>query len=158
MRAAVQRVAIVVLRNLVGVAVDRKFAAVDAIAVASYDGAKVGLLIGLGRVAFNGVVAQHHVGHLAVAVAGFQRDDARAVVGDAHHEFGVLQRVNLRRPPVRQLAKVRFGDNHCGIHALHSRHHHQPHYQRRPSHRRPTPALLIACIMHRPSFRNAHYT
>ena len=83
-RAAVERVAVIVRRDLVGVAVDGELAGANAVAVAADDGAEVGLGAGgcFGDVSVDRVVAEHHVGDLAVAVLGLQGDDARAVGGD----------------------------------------------------------------------------
>ena len=111
MRPAVERVAIIVGRDLVLVAVQSELAVTNAVAVSAHDRAKVGLavLLGLVHVAVHRWVPKHHIAHLAAAVLRHQRDDARAVVGDLHFEVGILQRIDLGCLAVLQLAEISLG-------------------------------------------------
>ena len=113
---AVQRVRAVVGVERVGDAVERELRAADAVAVAADDRAevRVGLRVGLARVAGDGVEAERDVG-LAPAPVGHDEllDDA-AVGEDRHrHAARVAQRVAVDRRPAhrgRQRAEARLGD------------------------------------------------
>ena len=125
-RPSVQRVAIVVCRHRVLMAIQRELAVADAVAIAADDRAKVSLLVLLRLVyiAFYGVVTEHDIGHLAVAVLRVDRHDARAVIGDLHLEIGIFECVDLGGLAIRQLAEVGLHYSYRSSCALCSGHHH----------------------------------
>ncbi len=91
-RAAVQRLTVVVLRQRVLLAVERKATARYAIGAWPY-GSPQKPLARVVCVATDAVVADFNVGIVAVAVGYPQRHDARAVVGYLHHHIAPAQRV-----------------------------------------------------------------
>lgn len=90
--AAVQGLAVAVLRSVVLLAVERETAAVDAVGHAAHHGAEK-TLARIVDIAVEFVVTQHYVGHLTVAVGGPQRHHARAEIGHLHGQVAVGKRV-----------------------------------------------------------------
>ena len=96
-RSAVQTVAIVVLRQLYGLAVNRYLSFVYAVGITSDGGTEVAAKVYAVSILRNVVVTQHHIAHHALAVGHHYRDDARTEVGYAHlHALAVAHGVEVR--------------------------------------------------------------
>ncbi|VVT19327.1 hypothetical protein SPHINGO391_460096 [Sphingomonas aurantiaca] len=98
--AAVQRIGLVVERELIGLAVEREAATRDPVGVAADRHAEEVGMIDIGSEV---VIAEHDVGDLAVAVGAHQRLQRRAVGQDpCGHAVRVAQRHRLDRGAVLQ--------------------------------------------------------
>ncbi len=95
-QAAVQCVVAVVLRNVIGLAIERECAAREAVGVTANNGTHVGLVAG-GDVAVEAVETLNDIGHLAFAVRRLERHYDAAVGQNFDRDFSVLQGIKIDR-------------------------------------------------------------
>ena len=112
LQAAVQCVRDVIRRQSVFHAVERKFSLGDAVAVTSDQRAEIWRAF---QIAFQIVVAQHHVAELAMFVRHLERRDNAAVSHDRRlHAVAVAEGVEFDRRAVRQLPERGFSYGSLG--------------------------------------------
>src|SRR6185437_7041471 len=101
--AAVKAVVAIVLRNFIPLTIQNKCAMSDAVAIATYNRAKVCLRVT--QIAVKGVISQDHVGDFAVAIRNIQRDNASAIGHDARRQVAIVQREDYNPCSVRHTSE-----------------------------------------------------
>ena len=86
--STVETVIAVVLRNFIPLAIKNKCPMADAVAVASYNCAKVSFRVV--EIAIKGVISQHDIGDFAVSIRNIQRNYAGAIGHDAGCQIAII--------------------------------------------------------------------
>ena len=107
MRATVQRIRSVILRDGVLLAIQHETRVGDAVGIATDDRAKEGaaLLIVISNVPIEIVEPQHDILARTLLIGNFQRNDDSAIVGDARLHLPVRKCVEFDGSPVRHFSK-----------------------------------------------------